>query len=269
VETVTAHGVDVPALGFGTWPLTGETCRTAVETALETGYRHVDTAQMYDNEAAVGRAMADADVAREDVFLVTKIRRGNLAHDDVLTSVAESRERLGTHIDLLLIHAPSRSVPLEESIGAMNDLQDCGGVDHIGVSNFSVEQLREAIDVSASPIVTNQVEYHPYRSQRELLEFCVEHDVMLTAYSPLAEGRVAGDGTLAAIGEGYGKTAAQVALRWLVQQETVAAIPKATSRAHVEENFDIFDFRLDSDEMERIFELQGGIVSRLREVLGF
>jgi diketogulonate reductase-like aldo/keto reductase len=268
MEHVTAAGVDVPALGFGTWPMKTETCRTAVEHALEVGYRHLDTAQMYNNEAAVGEAIADSEVPREDVFLVTKILRENLAYDDVLRSVEESAQRLGTEIDLLLIHAPSRSVPIDESISAMNELQETGTVDHIGVSNFSVEELRQAMAASDTPILTNQVEYHPFKSRSELLEFCIENGVMLTAYSPLGKGRVVGNETLEAIGARYEKTAAQVALRWLVQQEMVAAIPKASSPAHIEANVDVFDFELSDEEMEQIFDLQGGLVSRLRSRLG-
>ncbi|WP_152041151.1 aldo/keto reductase [Salinigranum salinum] len=268
MEHVTAAGVDVPALGFGTWPMKGETCRTAVEHALEVGYRHVDTAQMYNNEESVGRAIAESDVPREDVFLVTKILRKNLAHDDVLRSVEESAQRLGTEIDLLLIHAPSRSVPIEESINAMNELQETGTVGHIGVSNFSVEQLRQAMAASDTPILTNQVEYHPFKSQSDLLEFCIGNGVILTAYSPLGKGRVVGNETLEAIGATYEKTAAQVAIRWLLQQEMVAAVPKASSPAHIEENVDIFDFELSDEEMERVFDLQGGLVSRLRTHLG-
>ena len=268
MEYVTAEGVDVPALGFGTWPMKGATCRTAVEHALETGYRHIDTAQMYNNEEAVGQAIADSEVPREDVFLVTKILRQNLAHDDVLNSVEESTRRLGTEIDLLLIHAPSRSVPIEESIGAMNELQNRGIVDHIGVSNFSVTQMRQAISASRTPILTNQVEYHPFESQSEILEFCIENGIVLTAYSPLGQERVIGNEVLEGIAKQYGKTAAQVVLRWLIQQEMVAAIPKASNRAHIEENFNIFDFELGDEEMERIFDMQGGLLSRLRSLLG-
>lgn len=268
MEYVTADGVDVPALGFGTWPMKGETCRSAVRHALHTGYRHLDTAQMYDNEDAVGRAIADSAVPREDVFLVTKILQQSLAHDDVLRSVEESAQRLGTGIDLLLIHAPSRSVPIEESIGAMNQLQERGLVHHIGVSNFSVEQLRGAITASDTPILTNQVAYHPFKRQSELLEFCIQNGVVLTAYSPLGKGSVVGNEILAEIGAQSGKTAAQVALRWLIQQDMVAAIPKASSRSHIEENFDVFDFELGDEEMERIFDLQGGLLSRLRSLLG-
>jgi diketogulonate reductase-like aldo/keto reductase len=260
--------VHVPALGFGTWPMKGETCRTAVEQALDVGYRHIDTAQMYDNEDAVGRAIANSEVPRGDVFLVTKILRHNLAHGDLLNSVEESAQRLGTEIDLLLIHAPSRSVPIEESIGAMNELQERGIVEHIGVSNFSVDQMRQAIAASSTPILTNQVEYHPLKSQSKVLEFCIENGIVLTAYSPLGQGSVIGNEVLETIGEQYGKTAAQVALRWLIQQEMVAAIPKASSRSHLEENFDVFDFELSDEEMGRIFEMQGGLLSRLRSLLG-
>ena len=268
MEYVTADGVDVPALGFGTWPMKGDTCRTAVQHALQTGYRHLDTAQMYNNEDAVGQAIADSEVPRDDVFLVTKIRRENLAHDDVLRTVEESRQRLGTDIDLLLIHAPSRSVPIEEPIGAMNELQERGTVQHIGVSNFSVEQMQRAIAASNTPILTNQVEYHPFKSQSEILEFCIENDIVLTAYSPLDRGRVFGNEVLEELGTKYGKTAAQVALRWLIQQEMVAAIPKASDPAHIEANFDVFDFELEDEEMERIFDVQGGLLSRLRTLLG-
>ncbi|MFB6074650.1 MAG: aldo/keto reductase [Haloarculaceae archaeon] len=268
MEYVTAQGVEVPALGFGTYPMRGEACETAVERALDVGYRHVDTAQMYDNERAVGRAIADADVPREEVFLVTKVLRRNLAYDDLLASVAESHEKLGTDIDLLLIHSPSHAVPIEESIGAMNELQERGTVEHIGVSNFSVGQLRDAIAASDAPIITNQVEYHPFKDQADVLEFCIEHDVVLTAYTPLADGRVIGDDRLEAIGERYGKTAPQVALRWLLQQEQVAAIPKASSPEHIRENFDVFDFELTDEEMARLFDLQGGLLAGLRSALG-
>ncbi|WP_411968711.1 aldo/keto reductase [Haloferax sp. YSSS75] len=268
MEYVTAAGVDVPVLGFGTWPMKGDTCRTAVQQALKTGYRHIDTAQMYDNEGAVGQAIADSEVPRDEVFLVTKVQRQNLAHDDVLRTVEESAQRLGTDIDLLLIHAPSRSVPIEESVSAMNELQDQGTVEHIGVSNFSVEQMQRAMTASETPILTNQVEYHPFESQSEVLEFCIENDIVLTAYSPLDRGRVVGNEVLEEIGEEHGKTASQVALRWLIQQEMVAAIPKASSQTHIEANFDVFDFELDGDEMERIFDLQGGLLSRLRSLLG-
>ncbi|OVE84402.1 aldo/keto reductase [Natronolimnobius baerhuensis] len=267
--TVTAGGAEIPALGFGTARMTGDECRRAVETALEVGYRHIDTAQMYDNEAAVGEAIAASDVDRDDVFVVTKVHPDNAAVDDVLESTRESLERLGlATVDLLLLHAPSEEAPLEETLAAMNDLQTDGAVDHIGVSNFSASQLADATDHSETPIVANQVKYHPYYHQDDLLEFCAEHDICLTAYSPLAEGAVPGDDRLAEIGDTHGKSAAQVALRWLIQQPPVAAIPKASSRAHIETNADVFDFELSDDEMEAVTAVGDGVWNQLAAKLG-
>jgi diketogulonate reductase-like aldo/keto reductase len=268
METVTVHGATVPKVGLGTARMTGRTCRDAVERALELGYRHVDTAQMYDNEDAVGAGIAAANVDRDDVFVTTKVDRGNVAYDDVLSSVDASLDRLDAgYVDLLLIHAPSERVPVAETVEAMNDLQDRGVVRHVGVSNFSVEQVRTATAASETPIVTNQVKYHPFYHQDDLLEFCIDEDVILTAYSPLARGSVADDDRLAEVGDRYGKTGAQVALRWLVQQPNVVAIPKAADGDHLEENLDVFDFALDDDEMRRVFEAQGGLVDRLRDRL--
>ncbi|WP_336136278.1 aldo/keto reductase [Natronomonas amylolytica] len=230
--------------------------RNAVETALELGYRHIDTAQMYGNEDAVGAAVEKADIARDEVFVVTKTLSRNLAYDDLHDSFEDSLDRLKMEsVDLLLIHEPSRSVPVEESIRAMNELQEAGRVRHIGVSNFSIRQLREAEAASDTPIVTNQVEYHPFTDQSQLLEHCVDNNIMLTAYSPLAVGRRLENETLVRIGERYGKSPAQVARRWLIQQENVSAIPKASKRQHQEENIDIFDFELTTTEMDAIFDL--------------
>ncbi|MHB9288662.1 aldo/keto reductase [Halobacteriales archaeon Cl-PHB] len=268
MDQVTAGGVSVPAIGLGTYPLTGEPCREVVETALAVGYRHVDTAQLYDNEAAVGAAIRKSSVPREEVVLTTKVRRENLAYDDVVASVEASLDRLGTHVDLLLVHAPSPTVPISESIEALNALQERGDVGAIGVSNFTVDQLETARTVSETPIVTNQVAYHPYEDRSDLLAYCLDHDVALTAYSPLARGQVLDDPTLESIGERYDKTPAHVALRWLVQQDPVVAIPKASSRQHLAANLAVFDFRLTDDEMARIFELRGSLTDRVRSLLG-
>lgn len=266
MEYVTAQGVEVPKIGFGTARMRGEQCMDAVESALELGYRHLDTAQMYQNEEAVGAAVSASDVPREEVFVTTKLDRPNVSRERVFSSVGESLERLGTdYVDLLLIHAPSRSVPISETIGAMDNLVEEGRVRNVGVSNFSVA---EALEASRAGILTNQVEYNPFHGQPELLEFCVENDVVLTAYSPLDVGRVRGNEVLREIGRRYGKAEAQVALRWLVQQPRVVAIPKASSREHQRQNLDVFDFELSGGEMARIFELQGGLVHGLRDVLG-
>ncbi len=253
MEHETARGVTVPALGLGTSGMTGDECRRAVLEALDLGYRHLDTAQMYDNEDAVGEAVGASDCDREDVFLTTKILPENLAYDDLLDSFADSLDRLDTgYVDLLLVHAPSDDVPLERSLRAMNELQDDGEVRHVGVSNFDVAETEAAIEASETPVVTNQVKYHPYYPQAELLEFCREADVLLTAYTPLAKGRVFEDERLAEVGARHGKTPAQVALRWLVQQDGVVTIPKSSNSAHLAENLDVFDFELTGVEMAEI-----------------
>ena len=259
-SSVDAGGASIPVLGFGTASMTGTDCTDAVEWALEAGYRHLDTATMYDNEAAVGDGLASADVSRDEVFVVTKVHPDDAAYDDVLESAHGSCDRLGIEtIDLLLLHAPSEEIPLEITLDAMNHLQDEEVVEHIGVSNFSVSQLEEAVEISETSIVTNQVKYHPYHRQDALLEYCIEADIALTAYSPLAKGDVVGDERLEEIGESPGKSAAQVALRWLLQQPQVVAIPKASSREHVETNADVFDFELSTEEMHDIFELSGEV----------
>ncbi|WP_336329856.1 aldo/keto reductase [Haloarcula sp. CGMCC 1.2071] len=255
MDDIQVQGTSVPALGLGTWQLTGQSCRETVETALDMGYRHIDTAQAYGNERQVGLGMDAAAVDREDVFLTTKLDGSNRDERSVRRSTRESLNKLGTdYLDLLLIHWPNTPwmASLSETLGAMNDLVEEGLVRHIGVSNFSPSLLDKARDISSAPIFTDQVQYHPYWDQRKLLDYCRIHDVLLTAYSPLARGGVLDDPALVQIGNKYGKSPAQVALRWLVQQEGVAAIPKASSREHLEANMAVFDFELTDAEMERI-----------------
>lgn len=256
MEYLKIQGATVPVIGLGTWALRGKKCTETIHTALELGYRHIDTAQMYGNESAIGKALAETTVPREEIFLTTKIMESNLRHENVLRSVQGSLRQIQTdYADLLLIHWPNRSVPISETIQAMNTLQDDGMVKHIGVSNFSVSQIRKAQDASGTPILTNQVEFHPLREQQAILEYCMENNLILTAYSPLAKGRVTRNSTLADIGRPYGKTPAQIALRWLIQQKNVAAIPKASGREHLEQNLDVFDFELSPDEVRRIRDL--------------
>jgi 2,5-diketo-D-gluconate reductase B len=248
-------GEKVPSLGLGTWRLSGQECTRAVERAVALGYRHIDTARMYANEGEVGRGMRNSGVERDEIFLVTKVRTSNFSHDAVIHSTHESLEKLDTeYVDLLLMHWPNPSVPLEETLGAMTELQEEGSVKHVGVSNFPPSTVEEA--ARHATIYCNQVEYHPYRVQDQLLEQAREMDYLLTAYSPLAKGRILNDSTLQEAGKPHGKTSAQVALRWLIQQEKVAAIPKAASRGHLRSNFDIFDFELDDEQMKRIFALR-------------
>jgi diketogulonate reductase-like aldo/keto reductase len=255
MDEIQVQGTSVPAIGLGTWQLTGPSCTETVETALEMGYRHVDTAQAYGNERQVGLGMEAAAVDREDVFLTTKLDGSNRDERSVRRSTRESLNKLGTdYLDLLLIHWPNTPwmASLSETLGAMNDLVEEGLVRHIGVSNFSPSLLDEARDISAAPILTDQVQYHPYWDQRKLLDYCRIHDVLLTAYSPLARGGVLDDPALVQVGNRYGKSPAQVALRWLLQQDGVAAIPKASSRDHLEANLAVFDFELTDAEMDRV-----------------
>jgi len=255
METITVQDTAVPVLGLGTWQLTGSTCRETVQTALDMGYRHVDTAQAYGNERQVGLGIDAADVDREDIFLVTKLDGSNRDARSVRQSVRGSLNELGTdYLDCLLIHWPNLPwmAPLSETLGAMNDLVDDGVVETIGVSNFSPSRLDEARALSDAPILTDQVQYHPYWDQRKLLDYCRIHDVLLTAYSPLARGAVLSDPALITVGNRYDKSPAQVAIRWLLHQEGVAAIPKASSREHLEANLAVFDFELTDEEVEYI-----------------
>jgi 2,5-diketo-D-gluconate reductase B len=247
-------GARVPSLGFGTWPLAGETCTRAVKSALSIGYRHVDTAQMYNNETEVGLGLRQSGVERQDLFLTTKILSENLSPIDVRRSTEESLRKLRTdYVDLLLIHWPYDLVPLEQSLEAMFELQREGKTRHVGVSNFPTALLRRAVKVGR--IFCNQVEYHPFLSQRAVLEMCRQENILLTAYSPLAHGKVQTDPTLQKIAEKYGKLPSQVALRWLVQQPNVAAIPKAAAPEHQRSNLAVFDFELNEEEMNLIFAL--------------
>ncbi len=256
MKYVNVQGVSVPALGLGTWDLQGETCTEAVQHALSLGYRHIDTAQGYDNEEFVGEGLQKAGLSRDEIFLVTKVKPDNFSREAVLTSTTESLGKLQTdYVDLLLLHWPNPDMPLAETLGACLELQKQGAVRHIGVSNFPTKLMDEAQEITK--IFANQVEYHPYLSQGALLAQAKAQDYLLTAYSPIAQGKVTGDAALGEIGEAHGKTPVQVTLRWLVQQQ-VAAIPKSASEKNRVSNFEIFDFELSNEEMARIFALARG-----------
>ncbi|WP_458187307.1 aldo/keto reductase [Haladaptatus sp. NG-WS-4] len=267
----TVNGEEIPKIGLGTWQMQGATCRNAVQTALEMGYRHVDTAQAYGNERQVGQAIALSDVDREDVFLTTKVWPMHRKYGDIVDSVHESLARLGTeYVDLLLIHWPNPIASTRLVMRALSDLRSDGLARHIGVSNFDTDQLAAARTEASAPIVTDQVQFHPYNPQPDLLDYCRDHDVLLTAYSPLAQGGVMHDHVLTQLGTKYDKTPAQVALRWVVQQDGVITIPKSTSREHLEQNLAVFDFELTETEMalvERPSRVRTG-VSMIRGRLG-
>lgn len=249
---VEANGANIPAIGLGTWELSGRACARVVEQALRLGYRHIDTAQIYDNEREVGDGLRASGVRRDDVFVTTKVWTNHFAPYDLERSVKESLVRLRLpSADLVLLHWPNSHVPLAETVGALAHAKRMGLTHHIGLSNFTVALIEQAVALSPEPLVCNQVEYHPYLDQTKVRAACDQHGLALVAYSPIARGRIKSDQTLAEIGRAHHKTPAQVCLRWLVQQN-VSAIPRTSRVERLSENIEIFDFELADDEMARI-----------------
>ena len=255
---ITVDGHAIPLLGFGTWNLTPEVARTMVAEALRIGYRHIDTAWIYRNEAAVGDGIRDAiaagHVARDDIWLTTKIWVAHFDREGLLAQARESAASLGFMPDLLLLHWPKREPTFAETLGALNEAKDQGLTRTIGLSNFPSAEFQEAQALSPARLVTNQVEYHPWLKLSKLRAAARQLGSSITAWSPLAQGAVADDPTLTEIGKPHGKTPGQVTLRWLIQQDVIA-IPRTSKVSRAEENFDIFDFRLPDEEMDRIHAL--------------
>lgn len=257
VATIEFDNDRVPSLGYGTFQLSVDETQDCVATALEVGYRHIDTAQAYGNEEQVGRALAASSVNRDDVFLTTKVQRTNARREDVLASAQESVTRLGVdHVDLLLLHWPAGDIaPLEETMAALSEVREAGLTRHIGVSNFPSDLLAQAY--ALAPIVTNQVEHHPYLHVDAIQRVIDAQGGFLTAYSPIARGEVLDDATIQAIAAEHDATPAQVALRWLLQRGAVA-IPKSAKPDRIRANFDVFGFELSDDDMAAIDGLNQG-----------
>ena len=251
MQTVEAKGFQIPIIGLGTWALRGRDCARLTEQAIRIGYRHIDTAQMYDNEREVGEGV-HASGKRNEVMVTTKVKPESLAPHPLERSVKESLVKLRLdHIDLLLIHWPNPRVPLAETLGAMAKLKQAGLVRQIGVSNFTVALLDEANKVSSEPLVCNEIECHPFLDQDKVIAGCRKHGMAVVAYSPIARGGAVGDELLERVGKAHGKTAAQVCLRWLTQQGIVV-IPRTSKIERLEENFDILNFDLSDAEMKEI-----------------
>jgi diketogulonate reductase-like aldo/keto reductase len=249
---VEANGAKIPAIGLGTWELRGRSCARLVEQALRLGYRHVDTAQVYENEREVGEGLRASGVKRDEMFVTTKVWTSHFAPTHLERSVKESLSKLHlSEVDLLLLHWPNPRVPLPETLGALARVKQLGLTRHIGVSNFTVALIEEAVAACPEPLICDQVEYHPYLDQTKVRDACAANGLAVVAYSPIAKGRIKNDRILARIGMDYGKTAAQVCLRWLVQQN-VSAIPRTSRVERLKENIDIFDFELSDEEMNRI-----------------
>lgn len=261
---VTANGASIPAIGFGTFRIPGADVLRIVPHALKAGFRHIDTAQIYGNEPEVGDAIAGSGVARSDIFLTTKVWVENYRHDAFVASVEESLKKLKTDYVDLLLHWPNEAVSLAEQIGALNEVKQAGKVRHIGVSNFNTALMAEAVSLSKAPIVTNQIEYHPYIDQKVVIEAARTAGMAVTGYYGMADGKVFTDPVLKDIAASHGKSVAQVVLRWLVQQDGIVALSKTIGEARVTENLAIFDFALSADEMAAIHGLSspaGRIVS--------
>jgi diketogulonate reductase-like aldo/keto reductase len=254
--TFSAHGAHIPALGFGTSPLTGGLNPQEVVAALRAGYRHIDTARKYGTESAVGEAIRRSGVPRSELFVTTKVSHENLRAKDFARSVEQSLAALKLdHVDLLLVHWPNPEIAPEEYMPALAEAKRKGQARHIGVANFNTALLERAVALSSEPLVALQAEYHPYLDQTKLLSAVRKHGLVFIAYCPLGRGRLFSDPILADIAKARGRSVAQVALRWLIQQN-VAVIPRSSNPQRIAENAKIFDFELSAEEMKRIAALK-------------
>ncbi len=256
--TISAHGAEMPVVGYGTM-LFPEPERAVELTlhALESGYRHIDTARKYGSEQWVGEAIRSSGLNRGELWVTTKVTEENARADDFARSVETSLTTLGLdYVDLLLIHWPQPRVPLEETLGALAKAKQDGLTRHIGVSNFTVALLDEAVSKCPEPLVANQIEYHTYLRQDKVLAACRRLGMIVACYAPVARGRLLDDPVLNEVGAAHGKSAAQVALRWLIEQPQIAVVPRALEFDEIEEDIDLFDFELSEDEMSRIGALR-------------
>ena len=269
--TLAAHGAQIPALGFGTSPMTGGFASDTVVAALQAGYRHIDTAWKYGTERAVGEAMRASGVPREDIFLTTKVSHEYLRADAFAKSVDESLAALQVdHVDLLLVHWPNPDIPLSETMPALAKAKRQGLARHVGVANFNIALLDQAIKLCPEPLTCLQAECHPYLDQSKLLAAVRQRGLAFVAYCPLGRGRLFGDPVLAEIAQSRGKSIAQIALRWLMQQG-LGAIPRSSNPQRIADNFKVFDFTLGDDEMKRISALRranGRIANPVERVSG-
>ena len=253
MQFIEHKGARVPALGLGTYPMQGEQCYEAVRWALDIGYRHIDTAESYHNEDAVGRALADSGIPREEIFLTTKCALLDASAANVVAEFAASLDKLRTdYVDLYLYHWPHTEMPQDETFGALNQAKDAGQVRHIGVGNFTIALMREAVEVHKADLFTNQFEGHPLLRQPKVEAEAHRLGMTVTAHSPIARGRAVDHPVLTEIGGKYGKSAPQVAIRWQLDKPNTFLVPKSTRREGLAANFDVFDFTLDDEDRAAI-----------------
>ncbi|GGF31872.1 oxidoreductase [Aliidongia dinghuensis] len=256
MQTIQSQGIDIPRLGLGTFRMPGGDAQPVVESAIALGYRHIDTAAMYENEAAVGAAIAASGVKRSELFVTTKVWHDQLAPDALRRAFETSLNKLRLdHVDLYLVHWPARDMDMAATLEALMRLRADGLVKGIGVCNFNLPMIRKAVDEIGAPLAVHQVEYHPFLSQQPMLAYLRSHGIALTAYAPLAQGRAAADETLAAIGRKHGATGAQVAIAWLLDQPNVLAIPKAARKESQQANLEALTIRLDDEDRRSIAAL--------------
>jgi len=255
MNVVEAHGARIPAIGLGTMTLKDDVCVQAVKTALQLGYRHLDTAAFYGNETENGEGLRQSGVKREDVFITTKVRENNLTPDNFQRSLDQSLANLQLpYVDLLLIHWNNRDIPFEVSVGALCKAKKDGKAKHVGVANFTTTMLDQAWQVTSEPLVCNQIEMHPFINQDKVLAACAKHGMAVVAYCPIARGKVPGAETLERIGLAHNKSSAQVSLRYLVQRGAIP-IPRTATPGHLKQNLDVFDFTLSDAEMADLKKL--------------
>lgn len=255
MNVVEAHGAHIPTIGLGTMTLKDDVCVQAVKTALQLGYRHLDTAAFYGNEKENGEGLHQSGIKREDVFITTKVRQENLMPDDFQRSLDQSLLNLKLpYVDLLLIHWNNPDVPFKLSVGALCKAKKDGKAKHVGVANFTTAMLDEAWAVTTEPLVCNQIEMHPFINQDKVLAACAKHGMAVVAYCPIARGKVPGAEALERIGKAHDKSSAQVSLRYLVQRGVVA-IPRTATPAHLKQNLEVFDFNLSDAEMAELKKL--------------
>lgn len=248
-------GNEMPLLGFGTWRLKGGEATESVKKALDTGYRHIDTADAYENHRDIAAALNESSIDREELFITSKVWRDRLNYEEIKNDAERFLNELDIgYLDLLLIHWPNKNSNLKESLKALKEVQESGLAKAIGVSNFTINHLKDALEYDPELISLNQVEFHPTLYQKELLDFCRENNIALTAYSPLGRGEVFRNEVIQDLADKYGKTPAQLSLRWLVEKD-IAAIPKASSSPHIKENYDVFGWDMPNEAMEKMDQL--------------
>lgn len=247
-------GNEIPSLGFGTWKLKGDDAKNAVAYALKIGYRHIDAAEIYDNQIYIGAAILESQIPREDIFITSKVFHDHLEPEQIVESCVNTLKDLQTnYLDLLLLHWPNKDIAIEDQLGALNSLKEKNLVKSIGVSNYNIRHLTEALDAEIEFDV-NQVEFHPSLNQIKLKQFCEENGIVITAYSPIAQGQDLVLPTVLEVAKKYKKTPSQTILNWIISQDMVT-IPRSNKEDHIKDNFGALGWEMEKSDIERLNKL--------------